>query len=93
MRFTGKISYSLYVLHPVVFVLVMPALAVAPVPATLDLGLNLEKIALVLLASTAAAAASWFYFEKPILGFKKYFGYTQPRKFVQTAVASANAAD
>jgi peptidoglycan/LPS O-acetylase OafA/YrhL len=75
LRFTGKVSYSLYVLHPIVIALVLPVLGAVPVPAALDLALNSEKIVLVLLASIAAAAASWFYFEKPILGLKRYFRY------------------
>jgi peptidoglycan/LPS O-acetylase OafA/YrhL len=77
LRFTGKISYSLYVLHPLVFALVLQVLAAVPVPAGLDLALNSEKIVLVLLASIAVAAGSWFYFEKPILGLKKRFQYHQ----------------
>jgi peptidoglycan/LPS O-acetylase OafA/YrhL len=78
LRFTGKISYSLYVLHPIVMALVLPALGAIPAPAGLDLALNSEKIVLVLLASITVAAASWFYFEKPILGLKRYFRYGQP---------------
>ena len=93
LRFTGKISYSLYVLHPVVFAVAIPALAAVPVTAPLDLALSLEKIVLVLLASLVVAAASWFYFEKPILELKKYFPYKQPREFVRASAASANAAD
>ena len=33
LRFTGKISYSLYVLHPIVMALVLPALGAIPAPA------------------------------------------------------------
>jgi peptidoglycan/LPS O-acetylase OafA/YrhL len=54
-----------------------PVLAAISVPATLDLALNSEKVILVLMASIVLAAGSWFYFEKPILGLKKYFQYRQ----------------
>lgn len=77
LRFTGKISYSLYVLHPLVYALVLQVLAARPVPAALDLVLNCEKIILVSLASMVVAAGSWFYFEKPILGLKKHFRYAR----------------
>lgn len=75
LRYTGKISYSLYVLHPVVYGLMLPVIAAFPVPAGLDLALNLEKIVLVSIVSIVVAAGSWKYFEKPILGLKKYFEY------------------
>jgi len=93
LRFIGKISYSLYVLHPIVFALVIPVLGAVPVPASLDLALNSEKIILVLLASITVAAGSWFYFEKPILGLKKYFRYEQQSHFARETASAANAAD
>jgi peptidoglycan/LPS O-acetylase OafA/YrhL len=92
LRFVGKISYSLYVLHPLVMAVVIPILGAFPAPAALDLAVNSEKIVLVLLACITVAAGSWFYFEKPILGLKKYFRYSS--RVVQaraTAAASAVA--
>jgi len=91
LRFTGKISYSLYVLHPVVFGLVLQVLAAVPVPAGLDLALNSEKIILVLLSSIVVAAGSWNYFERPILGLKKYFRYARNAALAH-AVESAGEA-
>ncbi|MBV9768518.1 MAG: acyltransferase [Bryobacterales bacterium] len=89
LRFTGKISYSLYVLHPLVFALLLPVFAAIPVPAGLDLALNSEKMFLFFVASMVVAAGSWFYFEKPILGLKKYFCYERITEFVQPAATSA----
>jgi peptidoglycan/LPS O-acetylase OafA/YrhL len=76
LRFTGKISYGLYVLHPLVMAALTPVFAAVPTTvALIDLALNSEKLLLVLLSSIAVAAASWFYFEKPILGLKNRFPY------------------
>jgi peptidoglycan/LPS O-acetylase OafA/YrhL len=91
LRFTGKISYSLYVLHPLVYALILPLLAAVPVPAGLDLALNIEKILLISLASMAVAAASWFYFEKPILGLKKYFPYSRVAEPRRSAASAGDA--
>jgi peptidoglycan/LPS O-acetylase OafA/YrhL len=77
LEFTGKISYGLYVLHPLVYALVVQELAAVPVPPALDLALNSEKIILVAMASIVVAAGSWFYFEKPILGLKRKFRYSR----------------
>ncbi len=79
LRFTGKISYGLYVLHPAVFGLVMQVFAAVPAAAALDLALNCEKIALAFLAALAVASLSWFYFEKPVLSLKRRFGYGTPQ--------------
>jgi peptidoglycan/LPS O-acetylase OafA/YrhL len=89
LRFVGKISYSLYVLHPLVMALVIPALGAMSAPAALDLALNAEKIVLVLMAAIAVASASWFYFEKPILGLKRYFRYSPRVEQAREAAAAA----
>jgi peptidoglycan/LPS O-acetylase OafA/YrhL len=85
LRFTGKISYGLYVLHPLVYALVLQVLAAVPVPGGLDLALNSEKIVLITMASMVVAVGSWNYFERPILGLKKFFRY-------QTTVAESSMA-
>jgi peptidoglycan/LPS O-acetylase OafA/YrhL len=85
LRFTGKISYGLYVLHPMVMALLLPVFAAYPTNAVVDLALNTEKICLVLLTSMALAAGSWFYFEKPILGLKKRFPYERSRALARRA--------
>ena len=88
LRFTGRVSYGLYVLHPLVLALMSPVLAAISVPATLDLALNSEKVILVLMASIVLAAGSWSYFEKPILGLKKYFQYRQSSSSERLSYAS-----
>lgn len=93
LRFTGKISYGLYVLHPLVIGILLPVFAAVPADAAIDLALNSEKIAIILLASITVAAGSWFFFEKPVLGLKKYFRYAQPaaaKEHEALAVAAAN---
>ena len=78
LKFLGKISYGLYVLHPLVYVLVTSLLAAVPVSPALDFALNSEKIILVFTTSIVVAAGSWFLFEKPILALKRYFRYEVP---------------
>jgi peptidoglycan/LPS O-acetylase OafA/YrhL len=87
LRFTGKISYGLYVLHPLVMALLLPVFAAYPTNAAMDLALNSEKISLVLLTSIALAAGSWFYFEKPILGLKKLLPYQRTIAAERSATA------
>jgi peptidoglycan/LPS O-acetylase OafA/YrhL len=89
LRFTGKISYGLYVLHPLVMALLIPVFAAVPATAGIDLALNLEKILLVLLTSIAVAAGSWFFFEKPILGLKKHLPYQRTAAAERSATAIA----
>jgi peptidoglycan/LPS O-acetylase OafA/YrhL len=74
MRYTGKISYGLYLLHPMTFALLLPlarVLRLAPQansPATDLLG-SLARVALVYLVATV----SWYVFESPLLKLKAYF--------------------
>lgn len=91
LRFTGKISYSLYVLHPLVYRLALHVLSAVPVPAALDLALNCEKIILVTVVSIVVAAGSWNYFERPILGLKRYFPYYRRQAVTRSAMAMSDA--
>jgi peptidoglycan/LPS O-acetylase OafA/YrhL len=74
MRSTGKISYGLYLLHPMAFALALPVLRalhgapLAKSPAG-DLLTSLTCLALVY----AVATVSWFAFESPLLKLKAYF--------------------
>lgn len=93
LRFIGKISYGLYVLHPLVIGMLLPLFAAVPANAAVDFALNSEKIAIILLTSIAVAAASWFLFEKPILELKKHFRYAQPAPSRNDEVMALAAGD
>jgi peptidoglycan/LPS O-acetylase OafA/YrhL len=68
----GRVSYGLYLYHPLIFTACDRAAAAAGVPAWVSLGP-------VKLAMTAAVAAvSWRCVERPILGWKDRFAYRAP---------------
>lgn len=74
MRSTGKISYGLYLLHPMAFALALPlgrALHLETVGGGTagDLLGSLARLALVYLVATF----SWYVFESPLLKLKTYF--------------------
>jgi peptidoglycan/LPS O-acetylase OafA/YrhL len=87
LRYFGKISYCLYLCHLVVAALVGTAL-----PAGGSLVLRLTRCAMVLLGSVTVAELSWRFFEKPILGLKRYFptrgGQTQVKRPVTLTPAA-----
>jgi peptidoglycan/LPS O-acetylase OafA/YrhL len=73
LLFIGKISYGLYVTHILVF-----SMLGGYVDKPLDhLGIpgNLAIVIIRLAASIGFAALMWHYFEKPILGLKRYFNF------------------
>ncbi len=78
LRYTGKISYGLYLYHPIVFVLIFPSVERVPLhgwmmqhaPALLGQALSLAlKYTLVF----GLAAVSWRWMEEPILRLKSRF--------------------
>jgi peptidoglycan/LPS O-acetylase OafA/YrhL len=73
LAFVGKISYGLYVTHILVFSIlggyVDKPLVHYGVPG------NLAIVAIRTTAAIGFASLMWFYFEKPILGFKRYFNF------------------
>lgn len=70
LRFYGRISYGLYMIHILVFALL------GNIDLTLErhgMNGNLEIVAIRFVVSTLAASALWYGFEKPILRLKRYF--------------------
>jgi peptidoglycan/LPS O-acetylase OafA/YrhL len=76
LRAFGKYSYGAYVIHSAALPLLQRVL-LGPVLAAV----RYEPVALTLYAAAAvalsmgAAMVSWYLFEKPILGLKRYFEY------------------
>ena len=82
MRFWGKYSYALYVVHPVAGMLVgargivttrLPTVFGSHIPA------SLAVIAIKIAASTAIALVSWHVMEKHFIRLKDRFPYGQDR--------------
>ena len=79
LRFMGKISYGLYILHPIAFAIFWRT------PLYWGVGhwpmANLIRMLGEVLFPLPFAVCSWYLFEKPLLGLKKYFAAdrNQPR--------------
>lgn len=79
LRFFGKYSYGLYVLH-----LIILSLVLAPVRGWIDLHTSHKIIGVlggavvVFLVSVPAAYLSYNLYEKRFLGLKRYFEYARP---------------
>ncbi len=71
LNYTGKISYGLYVYHPLVFLLCANFL---------DSGIMLLDFIIGLIASYLIAGLSYRYFESKFLILKKYFEYDENNK-------------
>jgi peptidoglycan/LPS O-acetylase OafA/YrhL len=92
MREFGKVSYGLYVWHPLVIAVILPRIhPLAPGIPPLEQVTVKVLVMLILVAFTyATALLSWTLFEHPILRFKKYFGYNQLPSDALYTVASVN---
>ena len=66
LSYTGRISYGLYVYHPLLFLLCAQYLHLGNI--VLDFALSTALCYLV-------ASASYYYFEAPFLGLKRFFAY------------------
>jgi peptidoglycan/LPS O-acetylase OafA/YrhL len=72
MRYIGRISYGIYIWHPLVFSLYWST-PLYKVPAHFGLTRGLYHTLMQCALTIPAAALSWKYIEKPILKLKKYF--------------------
>jgi peptidoglycan/LPS O-acetylase OafA/YrhL len=92
LRFIGKISYGIYIFHPTayaIFWLTPFCLRVADWPHA-----NLARMAGQVLFPIPFAAISWYLFEKPLLGLKKYFAAPDAQEVSPPArVLAAGAGD
>lgn len=71
LRYTGKISYGMYLFHFPLFLLIqrlVPALGISRSTVS-NLAIGLLQIT----AATLAASIPWRFFESPILSYKKKF--------------------
>lgn len=76
MRFVGRVSYGLYLVHPVALMIggtLMARVFGQPIDAGAGLGLAVAQLVVVSLVALAAAAISFRYIETPILSLKRYF--------------------
>jgi peptidoglycan/LPS O-acetylase OafA/YrhL len=73
LAFVGKISYGLYVTHILVFS-ILGGYVDKPL-VHFGVAGNLAIVAIRTTAAIGFAALMWFYFEKPILGLKRYFNF------------------
>jgi len=93
LRFVGKISYGIYILHPVlmgVFWMTPLYSAAAHLPYT-----HIFRMLGQVLFTIPFAAVSWYGFEQPILRLKRFFeigGESRPSEVRREALA-ASAAD
>lgn len=90
LRYIGKISYGLYLLHPVAFRMFR---ATPIYRGILTLDNQVLRKSLVLagfwIVVLATASASWYLFEQPILRLKSKFDSVPRKPQVRTAYAAA----
>jgi peptidoglycan/LPS O-acetylase OafA/YrhL len=80
----GKVSYCIYLAHPIVAAIV---LTFWPGPG---LGIRLLRVASIALGTSLVAALSWRFFEEPILRLKRYFPPADPQYEVRLRLAPAD---
>lgn len=77
--FTGKISYGLYVYHPLVYILCAQYLMIENI--IFDISLRFALTYLI-------AFLSYQYFESSFLRLKKYFDYSRTKRLTSKVIAS-----
>lgn len=90
LRFTGKISYGLYLLHILAFDLVAKSGLARRLPATGSVVVNdLLRGALMLCSAFAIASLSWYAFESPLLSLKSRFDRPRPPRATDRSAETA----
>jgi peptidoglycan/LPS O-acetylase OafA/YrhL len=74
LRLTGKVSYCLYLAHPLAGALLYHELSGT------SLVMRAIRSLLILMLSYSVALLSWTFFERPILSLKRYFESGIPQK-------------
>jgi peptidoglycan/LPS O-acetylase OafA/YrhL len=74
LRLTGRVSYCLYLVHPVIGALIYYGIKGS------SLANSLSRSFLIIVLSYLVAWLSWTFFEGPILGLKQYFESRFPSK-------------
>ncbi len=77
MRHLGRISYGIYIWHPIVFLLYM-ATPFYTVPARFGITWGPFHIAMQCALTIVAGTLSWKLIEQPVLGLKRYFEHQAP---------------
>ncbi|RAX41117.1 acyltransferase family protein [Rhizobium tropici] len=72
MAATGRVSYGIYLFHPIVLSLIIKAQAWIPVNVSEQ---GFGRLIVGSVATLALASISWRLFEKPLNGLKRYFPY------------------
>lgn len=88
--YLGTISYGLYVIHNLVFPVLLAHVRIYPIPAVL----NHPVLRIVLLFGTTVALASlsWFALERPINQLKRLVPYARRRPTLQAGAVTASSA-
>jgi peptidoglycan/LPS O-acetylase OafA/YrhL len=73
LRFAGKVSYGVYLLHSLIFATVLRSGIYHAAIATRSLPIALLCLAIEFAAAFGIAALSFYFFESPFLRLKRYF--------------------
>jgi peptidoglycan/LPS O-acetylase OafA/YrhL len=87
VRYIGRISYGIYILHTFMPVILFYLLKWSHLTLRAD---SLFRFVVLLAMSVGAASMSWHFFESPINSYKRYFEYSRTRRQLQPAVSAAN---
>lgn len=77
IRYVGRISYGIYILHGFMPVLLFYVLQWSHLSITDE---SPFRFLLLVAMSLGAASISWHYFERPLNSYKRFFEYTRNRR-------------
>ena len=86
MAATGRISYGIYLFHPIILSLIVKAQAWIPVNVSQQ---GFGRLIIGSSATLVLAAISWRLFEKPLNGFKRHFPYVAHNNLPATTAGEA----